>query len=58
MAASSVVWDAETLNRFIENPDAVVPGNNMDPYGGITDEEVRSSIVAYLSSLSEDAESP
>jgi len=54
MSASDVVWDAETLDRFIENPDAVVPGNNMKPYGGISDEEVRASIVAHLSAASGD----
>jgi cytochrome c len=48
LAASDVVWDAETLDRFIENPQAVVPGNNMKPYGGISDAEIRTDIVAYL----------
>jgi cytochrome c len=49
MSASKVVWDAETLDRFIENPNAVVPGNNMKPFGGITDPKIRASIVQYLS---------
>lgn len=49
MAASDVVWDAETLDAFIADPDAVVPGNAMKPYGGLTDEDVRSQIVSYLS---------
>lgn len=57
MAASDVVWDAETLDRFIENPEAVVPGNNMKPYGGISDDEVRASIVAHLTAASEDDDS-
>jgi cytochrome c len=54
MRGSDVVWDAETLDRFIENPDAAVPGNNMKPYGGISDKEVRASIVDYLSTASDD----
>jgi cytochrome c len=49
MSASKVVWDAETLDRFIENPNAVVPGNNMKPFGGIPDPKIRASIVQYLS---------
>jgi cytochrome c len=53
VSASEVVWDAETLNRFIENPDAVVPGHNMKPYGGISDDDVRANIVAYLVSESD-----
>lgn len=52
MAAFDREWDAKTLDRFIENPEAVVPGNNMKPYGGISDPEVRAQIVAYLSSVS------
>lgn len=52
MTASGVVWDAESLDRFIEAPDAVVPGNNMKPYGGISDPEIRASIVDYLSAAS------
>ena len=36
------------LDRFIENPDAVAPGNSMKPYTGISDPEARAKIVAYL----------
>jgi cytochrome c len=52
MQASSVVWDEETLDRFIENPDAVVPGNNMTPYSGIAEADVRAAIVGYLQAQS------
>ena len=48
MRSSTVVWDGETLDRFIENPDAVVPGNNMKPFSGIADADVRAAIVGYL----------
>lgn len=53
MAAADFVWDTETLDRFIEDPGAVVPGHNMKPYGGISDDEVRASIVTYLSDANE-----
>ena len=48
MKKSSVVWDEATLDRFIENPDSVVAGNNMKPYSGMTSAEDRAAIVAYL----------
>jgi cytochrome c len=48
MADADVVWDEETLDRFIENPDAVVRGNNMKPYSGITSPEERAKIIAHL----------
>ena len=50
LRASDIVWDVETLDRFIESPEAVISGNNMKPYGGISDPEVRASIVSYLES--------
>ena len=53
MEASSVVWDEENLDRYIENPDAVVPGNNMKPYAGITDAEERAKIIAHLEAESD-----
>jgi hypothetical protein len=30
-----LVWDRSTLDRFIADPDRVVPGNAMKPYGGL-----------------------
>ena len=48
MKKGSVVWDEATLDRFIENPDSVVAGNNMKPYSGMTSAEDRAAIVAYL----------
>lgn len=55
LQSSQMVWDAETLDRFIAEPDAVIPGNNMKPYGGISDAETRAEIVSYLESESSDA---
>lgn len=53
MADADIVWDEETLDRYIENPEAVVPGNNMKPYSGITDAEERARIIAHLKVESE-----
>jgi cytochrome c len=48
MKNADIVWDAETLSRYIENPDAVVPGNKMKPFTGISDPEQRAKIIAHL----------
>ena len=48
MKAADTVWDKATLERFIANPDQVVPGHNMKPYGGIASVEDRAKIVAFL----------
>ncbi|MGH8179186.1 MAG: c-type cytochrome [Steroidobacter sp.] len=51
---SGVVWSEDTLGEFITNPDALIPGNNMKPYSGVTDEAERKQIVDYLKSLRPD----
>lgn len=48
MKKADLVWDKATLDRFIANPDQVVPGHNMKPYGGMASAEERATIVAYL----------
>src|SRR5947208_16565997 len=41
MKDADLTWDKATLDRFIANPDQVVPGNKMKPYGGLTSGEER-----------------
>jgi len=48
MKGADLVWDRATLDRFISNPDQVVPGNNMKPYGGLASAEERAKIIAFL----------
>jgi len=44
---ASIVWDAPTLDRWLWDPQAVVPGNLMtDP--GLKDARQRADLVAYL----------
>jgi cytochrome c len=50
MKQSGITWDAATLDQFIANPDQVVGGNTMKPYGGITDAALRKTIVDFLQS--------
>jgi cytochrome c2 len=46
--SQSGVWDKATLDRFIANPDQVVSGNKMKPYGGLASGEERAKIIAFL----------
>ena len=48
MKQSGIVWDEANLDQFIANPDQVVSGNTMKPYGGITDAALRKTIVEFL----------
>jgi cytochrome c len=48
MKGADLVWDKATLDRYISNPDQVVPGNNMKPYGGLASTEERAKIIAFL----------
>ena len=48
MKGAGFDWDEEKLERFIANPDEVVPGNNMKPYGGLASGEDRKKIIAFL----------
>jgi cytochrome c len=48
MKDADLVWDKATLDRFIANPDQVVSGNTMKPYGGLNSAEERAKIVAFL----------
>lgn len=48
LAGGAVTFDEATLDRFIENPDAVAPGHGMKPFGGISSPEERAAIIAFL----------
>lgn len=48
MKEAGFVWDEEKLDRFIANPDEVVPGNSMKPYGGLPSSDDRKKIIAFL----------
>ena len=47
LKASGLVWDEETLNKWLENPRALVPGNKMS-FSGIRDEAKRKELVTWL----------
>lgn len=47
MRKSGVVWNAQTLDQFIEAPQRFIPGNIM-PFAGIANASVRQRLIAYL----------
>jgi cytochrome c len=47
MRKSGITWTPETLDSFIADPQAVVPGNRM-AYSGLTDPGQRADLIAYL----------
>ena len=50
MKNAGLTWDEAALDKFITNPDAVIQGNNMKPYTGITDAAQRRAIITFLKS--------
>ncbi len=55
MQKSSIIWDADTLDHFLESPLTVVPGTTMG-FAGIKDENKRRDLIAYLKSASESSD--
>ncbi len=47
LASSGLVWDIETLDAWIENPRAMVPGNRMS-FVGLRDADKRRDVIAYM----------
>jgi cytochrome c len=54
MKGSDIVWDEATLDRFLANPEAVVPNNNMKPFAGVPDPAVRKRIIEHLKSAGDE----
>jgi cytochrome c len=50
MKGSDITWDEQTLERFIADPQQVVPGNRM-PFAGLEDAAQRAEVVRYLKTL-------
>lgn len=50
LGAEGHVWTPEELNKFLENPKAMVPGTKMT-FIGLKKPEERTNVIAYLVSL-------
>jgi cytochrome c len=44
---SGIGWTPETLDKFITDPQAMVPANRM-PYAGMASADDRADLIAYL----------
>jgi cytochrome c len=47
LRSADLVWREDTLNGFLANPQALLPGNRMT-FPGITDAQARADLIAYL----------
>lgn len=47
MKRAGIVWDARTLDRFLADPIAAVPGTTMG-YAGVKDAAERADLIAFL----------
>jgi cytochrome c len=47
MRRSKLVWNENTLDRFLTNPLKAVPGTTMT-YAGVPDAKERADLIAYL----------
>jgi cytochrome c len=47
MKRSGISWTPETLDKFISDPQAMVPANRM-PYAGMAGASDRADLIAYL----------
>lgn len=54
---ADVTWTEETLDRWVADPQSVVPGNSMT-FPGIRDEQARADLIAYLKVAVGEREAP
>lgn len=54
LANSNITWDAATLDKWIEDPRALVPGTKM-AFAGIKDPKDRIDLIGYLKAEAGDA---
>jgi cytochrome c len=50
MKRAKKTWDDKTLDAYIANPQAVIPGNLM-PFSGVADAKQRADLIAYLKTV-------
>ena len=50
MKNAAIIWDEAILDRYLTNPQELVPGNIM-PFAGVPDAPQRAEIIAYLRTL-------
>jgi cytochrome c len=53
MKRSDMVWDASTLDKYVADPQALIPGNRM-AFAGIADKGERDDLIAFLTIATKD----
>lgn len=53
---SGVVWTAHTLDRWLNNPEALIPGQRMGY--SVADPMIRADLIAYMRAASQAARRP
>ena len=56
MKRSDVVWDAATVDKYVADPQAFIPGNRM-AFAGISDKTQREDLIAFLAVATKDTNS-
>src|SRR5262245_14128106 len=56
MKRSDVVWDAATVDKYVADPQAFIPGNRM-AFAGIGDKTQREDLIAFLAVATKDTNS-
>jgi len=49
---SNILWNDDALDKWLTNPDALVPETSMT-FAGIADSSMRQDVIAYLKSVAE-----
>ena len=52
MREASIIWNTETLDRFLKSPLTMMPGTTMG-FAGVKDNQKRRDLIAYLKSVSD-----
>ena len=50
LKSANLVWDEQTLDAWIADPQALIPGNQMH-FPGVPDPQKRQDLIAYLKSV-------
>ena len=57
LKSSNIVWTDKTLDEWIEDPQHLVPGNDM-PFPGIKNAQQRADLLAYLKEATQPGHAP
>jgi cytochrome c len=47
LKSSAIIWDDRALDKWLTDPQAMVPGNDM-PFEGIKDTQIRADLIVFL----------